>query len=383
MALEAHGAGWELPPLLDQHCHGVARRPLSRSGFEHFLTEADAPPAPGTSYFDTQLGFAVRRWCAPVLDLEPHCPPARYLERRTELGPREVTRRMLASCGITEFLVDTGLAGDLTSPSELAYLATAPSAGGGQAARAREIVRLESLAEGAADATDSPEEFLTRLQDEIDLAARTAAGFKSVAAYRHGLDLPPEPPTPAELGCAAFRWLDRRPPGGRLRDPFLLRHLWWSAVRTGLPLQLHTGFGDPDLRLHRSDPLLLTDFVRAVAPTGCPLVLLHGYPYHRGAAYLAAVYPHVYADLGLTLSHAAARAGAVLGELLELVPFGKLLFSTDAYGLPELYLVGARAFGQALAELLGDWVTGNAWSPADADRVAALICAENARRIYG
>ena len=27
-----------------------------------------------------------------------------------------------------------------------------------------------------------------------------------------------------------------------------------------------------------------------------------------------------------------------------MVPFGKLLFSTDAYGLAELYLLGARLF---------------------------------------
>lgn len=36
-------------------------------------------PAAGTTFFDTQTGFAVPRWCPPLLGLEPHCPPARYL----------------------------------------------------------------------------------------------------------------------------------------------------------------------------------------------------------------------------------------------------------------------------------------------------------------
>ncbi|MGP4002351.1 amidohydrolase family protein [Streptomyces sp. 8N706] len=367
-------AALPLPPLVDHHCHGVARSGLDAAAFEAYLTESDAPAAPGTTFFDTQLGFAVRRWCPPLLDLEPHCPPARYLARRDELGPQETTRRLLRGAGIAEYLVDTGLPGDLMGHQELA------ASGGGAA---HEIVRLERLAERAADGADSPDAFLGALAAAVQDAARTAAGFKSVAAYRYGLDFAPEPPDPGEVRTATGRWLAGRTAGDRVTDPVLLRHLLWSAAETALPLQLHTGFGDPDLRLHRCDPLLLTDFVRAVRPTGCSLVLLHGYPYHRGAAYLAHVFPHVYADMGLALSHTGARAEAVLAEMLELAPFGKLLFSTDAYGLPELYVVGAQLFREALTRLLTGWVNDGAWSPADAERVAALLAADNARRVYG
>ncbi|MFI0817735.1 amidohydrolase family protein [Streptomyces sp. NPDC021098] len=370
--------GPSLPPLVDHHCHGVARRELDAAAFEAFLTESDAPAALGTTFFDSQLGFALRRWCPPLLDLEPHCPPARYLARRRELGVREVNRRLLGAAGITEFLVDTGLPGDLTTPDELA------AAAGGTA---HEIVRLEHLAERTADTSRSADDFLAGLADGIREAARTAAGFKSVAAYRYGLHFDPAPPAPAAVYGAAERWLAQRAEGGapaaRVTDPVLLRHLLWSAARTGLPLQLHTGFGDPDLRLDHCDPLALTDFIRAVRPTGCSLILLHGYPYHRGAAYLAAVFPHVYADVGLSLTHTGARSGAVLAEMLELAPFGKVLFSTDAYGLPELYVVGARLFREALTRLLSQWVREGAWSSGDAGRVAALLGADNARRVYG
>ncbi|MEU5027647.1 amidohydrolase family protein [Streptomyces milbemycinicus] len=366
------------PPLVDHHCHGLLRGEPDAAAFEAYLTESDAPAAPGTSYFDTQLGFAVRRWCPPLLGLPPHCPPERYLARRRELGAAEVTRRLLRAAGITEFLVDTGLPGDLMGPQELAE-----AAGGA----AREIVRLEHLAERVADTSRTADSFLATLDGAVRGAARTAAGFKSVAAYRYGLDLSPTPPAPAALRAAADRWLAARaggdPVAARLADPVLLRHLLWSAVRTALPLQLHTGFGDPDLRLDRCDPLLLTDFIRAVRPTGCPLILLHGYPYHRGAGYLAAVHPHVYADVGLTLTHTGARAGAVLAEVLEVAPFGKVLFSTDAYGLPELYAVGALLFREALDATLAHWVRDGAWCAADAERVAALVAAGNARRVYG
>ncbi|MDI5963133.1 amidohydrolase family protein [Streptomyces sp. SL13] len=362
-----------LPPLIDQHCHGVVRTQLGIGSFEPYLTEAHAPAAPGTTYFDTQTGFAVRRWCPPLLGLEPHCPPAHYLARRRELGPYEATRRLLAGTGIGTFLVDTGLPGDLTAPDELAGIA------GGAA---HEIVRLESVAEQVADASATAAAFVSDLAEAVHAAAETAIAFKSVAAYRHGLALAPQPPSPAYVRLAAEDWLAARAPGGRVTDPVLLRHLLWNAVATGLPLQLHTGFGDPDLRLDRADPTLLTDFVRATADSGAAIVLLHGYPYHRQAAYLAHVFPHVYADVGLALTHTGSRAAAVLAETLELAPFGKLMFSTDAYGLPELFVTGARLFTDALERLFTAWVDEGAWSRPDADRVAALLVDGNARRVY-
>ncbi|MDJ1137549.1 amidohydrolase family protein [Streptomyces iconiensis] len=362
------------PLLVDQHCHGVLRSGPDRGTFESYLTEAQVPPPPGVSFFDTQLGFAVRRWCAPVLGLEPHCPPREYLDRRAELGTPETTRRLLRASGISTFLVDTGLPGNLLTPGELAETS------GGEA---HEIVRLERLAERAADTARDTHSFLAELSDGIREAVRTARGFKSVIAYRYGLHFEPHPPSTSEIYTAADRWLGSRVPGGRLSDPVLLRHLLWTAVRTGLPLQLHTGFGDPDLRLDRCDPLLLTDFVRATASYGTPLVLLHCYPYHRGAGYLAAVFPHVYVDFGLTLSHTGARAGQVLAEFLELTPFGKLLFSTDAYGLPELYVVGTQLFREALTTLTDTWTAAEAWSPEDVPRVTAMIAAETATRLYG
>jgi uncharacterized protein len=145
---------------------------------------------------------------------------------------------------------------------------------------------------------------------------------------------------------------------------------------------VHTGFGDRDLSLAAADPALLQRFCAAVEPSRVPLVLLHCYPFHRQAGWLAQVYPHVYVDIGLTLTHLGARSGAVLGEFLELAPFAKLLYSSDAYGLPELYLVGAAAFRHGLSAVLDGWIAAGAVSAADADRIAAMIGRDNARRVY-
>ncbi|ELP70710.1 amidohydrolase family protein [Streptomyces turgidiscabies] len=364
----------ETPSLVDQYCHGVLRTELGLGTFEAQLARTEGPPAAGTTLFDTQTGFAVRRWCPPLLGLEPHAPPARYLARRRELGVLETGRRLLRGSGITTYLVDAGLPGDLTGPAEMA------SAG---AADAHEIVRLELLAEQVADTSGTVESFLANLAESVHGAATSAVAFTSVAGVRHGLALAPDPPGPGEVRGAAGRWLAGRRVGGPLSDPVLLRHLLWIAVASGLPLQLHAGLGEPGLRIDRTDPVLLTDFVRATAGLGTDLVLLHGYPYHRHAAHLAGVFPHVYADLGAALVRTGARAAAILAEILELAPFGKILFSSGAQALPELHVVGARLFREALGRVLGGWVAEGAWSLGDAQRVAGMIAAGNARRVYG
>ncbi|MFI7012334.1 amidohydrolase family protein [Streptomyces sp. NPDC050145] len=364
----------ETPTLVDQYCHGVLRTELGLGTFEAHLARGEGPPAPGTTFFDTQTGFAVRRWCPPLLGLEPHCAPARYLARRRELGVLEAGRRLLRGSGITTYLVDTGLPDDLTGPAEMA------STG---AAEAHEIVRLELLAEQVADTSGSVESFLANLAESVHGAAAEAVAFTSVAGVRHGLALAPQPPGPGEVRGAVGRWLTARTVGGPLTDPVLLRHLLWIAVATGRPLQLHAGLGDAGLRIDRTDPVLLADFARATAGLGTDLVLLHGYPYHRHAAHLAGVFPHVYADLGPALARTGARAAGVLAEILELAPFGKLLFSSGARGIPELHVVGARSFREALGRVLGGWVADGAWSATDAHRVAGMISAGTARRVYG
>jgi predicted TIM-barrel fold metal-dependent hydrolase len=385
------GALAELP-LVDGHCHLVCGDRLDGDAFELAATEADCPAPAGVSYLDGQLGLAIRRWCAPALGLPPHVSTVDYLRRRAELGAAELLRRLVGGAGLSDLLVDTGLTGaPLCSLRELAQalaagspVATAPVVPTSTAvpttlAAVHEVVRLETIAEQVAAAGASAAGFAAAVRDAVHAAAGHAVAVKSIVAYRYGLDLDPVRPTTRELQAAAGAWLAT---GGRLTDPTLLRFLLWTGVDTGLPVQLHTGFGDRDLALPRADPTLLQPWLAAVEPAGVPVVLLHCYPFHRQAGWLAQVYPQVYADVGLTVGHVGARARQVLAEFCELAPFGKLLFSTDAYLLPELYLVGAAQFRSSLGALLDGWVADSAISTTDAARIARMIAADNARRLY-
>ncbi|MFI2203551.1 amidohydrolase family protein [Streptomyces sp. NPDC020192] len=359
-------------PLVDHHCHGAVTADLTPEEFAALLTEGGAWP--GVSPFDTPAGVAVRRHCAPLLDLPRHAPPAAYAARRTELGWREVNRRFLTAAGAEAFFVDTGYTTHpLTSPAELA------AASG---AAAREVVRLEQVAEAVAARGVEPDAYAEAFRTSAEEAVRRpgVVAVKSVAAYRTGFALDPARPTAQEVTEAARHWLEA---GGRLTDPVLVRNVLWTAVDLGLPLQLHTGFGDADLRLHRADPALLTDWLRLASGT-IPVLLLHCWPYHRQAAYLAAVFEQVYLDVGLALHHTGpARSRAVLEEALEITPFRKLLYSSDAYGVAEFHHLGALCFRQGLAGLLQSRVDADELSLPDALRIATWTGRDNARRLYG
>jgi uncharacterized protein len=59
-----------------------------------------------------------------------------------------------------------------------------------------------------------------------------------------------------------------------------------------------------------------------------------------------------------------------------------MLYSSDAFGLPELHYLGAIGFRRDLARVTTEFVADGAWSAADAARVSAMIGAGNAARVY-
>jgi predicted TIM-barrel fold metal-dependent hydrolase len=362
-------------PLVDGHCHAVLAAAVDPPAFALAATEADQSPPEGVSALDGPVGLAIRRWCAPVLGLPAGTPIEEYLARRAELGADEVNRRMLQAAGLSHLLVDTGLDGpELVAPAEL---------GAAAGAEVREVVRLERVAERLAERGVTASGFASAYRDALAAATVDAVAVKSVLAYRGGFDgETAERPSPTKIRTAAGRWL-ARPGPARLDDPVLLRFVLWCGVDRGLPVQMHTGLGDRDLRLAAADPALLQPFLAAAEPSAVPIVLLHCYPYHRRAGWLAQVFAGVYVDVGLTLAQVGARADAVIGEFCELAPFGKLLFSTDGYALPELHLVGAAQFRHSFARLLDAWVSDGALPAADAPRVARRVGADTARRLYG
>jgi uncharacterized protein len=353
--------------LVDHHCHGVLLRDADEATLESLLTEGGPPPGappgngpPPYSVFDSGIGFAFRRLCPPVLGLPADAEVSEYVSRRGELGADTVSRRFLEAAGLSVLCVDTGYTPEpITSPTELGELA---------GAEAYEIVRLEQVAEEVGAIGVTAAGFADAVRETLAARTQHAVGVKSIAAYRTGLDLRPDRPADGEVATAAGHYLSQP---GRIADETLQRFLIWCGNDLGLPVQFHVGYGDSDVDLNRCNPLLLTPLIRQLS---VPVMLLHNYPFHREAGYLAQVFPHVYFDVGLATHNLGARAPALLAEALELAPYGKFLFSSDAFGLPELYYLGAELFRRALTDTLKHIP--------DLERITQLICSGNAKRVY-
>ena len=151
-----------------------------------------------------------------------------------------------------------------------------------------------------------------------------------------------------------------------------------------MPIQFHTGFGDPDVDLLLANPLHLRPLLQSGRFSNVPFVLLHAsYPYTRQLSYLAAVYANVFMDISLAIPHVAADIPNLIRASLSLAPTSKVLFSTDAYSIPEIYWIAARWGRWGIGKVLGEWVKQGILSANEVDEIAQQMLHKNAASIYG
>lgn len=366
-------------PIVDNHCHSLLRRqPQDDDAFRIHLTESTFPEI-ARDHIPTSLAYHLAiREMAVLLDCEP-TPDAVHAARR-DRGVEWLTREVVERGRFKTWLIDTGYGADTTySLDELRELAPC---------RIEEVLRLEPLIEKLILEAETFDGFLDAYRASLaGLRDRGIVGMKSVIAYRTGLHV-----REVERGDAADAYRTARAAGqrdGRLRIEskplldFLIVIAVEESASQGVPIQFHTGLGDPDLDLTLVDPaalrILFADRFRAA-----PIVLLHtGYPYIRSLAYLAAMFPNVYADMGETILFAPGEATEIYRELIGLAPASKLLFSTDASLVPELYWIGARIGRRALGRVLDEHIADGAIDESTALDWAERMLWRNSEAVYG
>jgi uncharacterized protein len=349
---------WAMPAV-DHHAHGILPFAPTLAEFRGMFSESPDPAQ--WPHVATALTYrrAIRELAA-FLGCEPG-EDAVYAHRLAA-DFDAYSAGLLRASGTGLLLVDDGYpaAGEGYGWERMGELAGCP---------ARPVMRIERVAEeGLAGGFG---EFRERVRGEVASArTRGFAGLKTIAAYRTGLDL-----RPPDVDAARAAFAEE---GSRLRSKPLLELALWDALEANaadpLPVQVHAGFGDSDLLLPRADPTWLKPAVERYP--GTPFVLLHCYPFVREAGWLAHVYGNVYFDLSLTIPH-VSRPAEMVRQALELAPVSKLLYASDAARTPELYLVAARWWRAALAEVLAE-----ALPPAEAERAGAMILRENAHAVY-
>jgi hypothetical protein len=366
-------------PLYDHHAHALFREAVWRDApLEPYFSEASDPELLarfGRDSLPFRRGLrelAAFYGCAPALDA--------VLAARRNADYPALVRRMFAEARIGHWLIDDGLWADaLMSAAECAAMVPGVPV--------RRIVRLEVELAGMLGEHDRASNLLAAFAGRLEQLAPQVAAFKSIAAYRSGLDIGRPAPAAVERAFTAVRRAATpgRPP--RLTAKPLIDAMLWAvlpvAAATRTPVQFHTGFGDPDLDLRLANPLHLRPLFEAAALRGLRIVCLHGYPYVREAGYLASVYPGAYVDLGLTVPYASVHAmRTALHEAMHLAPISKVLLSTDAQRTPETFWLAARWGRRVLGQALEASVHDGDLSGDEAHRAAARILFENAAELY-
>jgi len=133
-----------------------------------------------------------------------------------------------------------------------------------------------------------------------------------------------------------------------------------------------------------SDPLLLAPFLRNRDFRHTKVVLLHGgYPWMRGLAILAHMFPNVYADMSATLPWASFALDQYFEEILAYAPHSKIILGTGQHGVPETAWLGARIAKQSLKRVLAKAVKNNLICGEQAENTARKVLYLNAQTLFG
>jgi predicted TIM-barrel fold metal-dependent hydrolase len=368
-------------PILDQHCHALLRdrAVTDAAAYAGFFTESDDPTMHARHVPETVFYRWAIRELAGTLAVAPTVEAV--LAARGGMSADALAQRLLGEAKIAVLLVDHGYRTDQTwPPAELASRVPC---------RVLPILRLEALAQSLIVRHETFDAVLDAYSASVEKAR--ADGFvalKSIIAYRTGLAAQP---TSRAAAAAAFGPVkERARRDGRVRlaakplNDYLLVRALEIAERQAMPVQIHTGFGDADLDLREANPLHLRPLLESGRYANVPFVLLHAsYPYVRELGYLAAIYANVYADVGLAIPHLAAEIPTMLRQLLGLTPSTKVVYSSDASQIPELFWLAARWGRRGLGTVLDELIALGALDEGAALRVGRRVLGGNAAEIYG
>jgi len=355
--------------LVDNHAHPVMELPdesFSRE-FPLLFTEGDLDPS------DARHTVHYRRVLRFLEEYFGGDTESAVLGRRSAVDLAEYTDELIGRSGTDIILADDGY--PETSPAEFQSYTSA---------EVRPILRLEPIVAELLPDHDTLASLTGAFEQRVETAlANDYVALKSIAAYRCGLELLP----PDEATTAAEDRYDSIDDSvdGHLDDRALISHCLHRAgdiaASYGQPVQFHTGFGDRDAHPEYVNPTYLYDYLGAHPET--PVVLLHGgYPYVQAAGYVTSTFSNAYLDLSLANPFIQHGVEPMFRQALETVPATKLLYGSDAYTTPEIYLLAAERARTDLTAVLRDFVADGLYTEAYARTVAEMILRDNALDLY-
>jgi hypothetical protein len=369
-------------PLADNHCHGIfqSQAPGDLTAWRGLFTESFDPAMRSTHVANTLFYRRLIHEMAAFFGCEP--TEEAVLAARQEHNDQNLISKFLRAANFDVLFIDKGypppemLLSDATV-SDLANCRVAP------------MLRVELLMQRLIAENGTLSAVVEALRAALnDVRGQGYVALKSIVAYRTGLNIGIwDIDDVEEAFTVARREVQKR---GSLRlalKPLLdtLLHVTFAeAARQELPVQFHTGYGDTDADMLLANPLHLRAVLERHEYRAMPVVLLHeSYPYTQQGAYLATVYENVYFDLSYGIPYLGYHEMLEFTRAaLSVAPFSKLLYSSDAVGVPEIHWISAVNGRSILGQVLGECVTHGDLSLTEAEKAGVAMLHDNAIRLY-
>jgi uncharacterized protein len=369
-------------PLADNHCHGIyqTQAPADLTAWRRLFTESSDPGMQSTHVATTLFYLRLIREMATFFECEP--TEEAVLAARQQHDDQSLVSKFLQAANFDILFVDKGypppelLLSD-TMVSDLANCRVAP------------ILRVELLMQRLIAENGTLSAVVEALRTALnDVRGQGYVALKSIVAYRTGLDIRTWDIDDIEEAFAMARrevqeWGSVRLAHKPLLDT-LLHVTFAEAARQQLPVQFHTGYGDTDADMLLANPLHLRAVLERREYRAMPVVLLHeSYPYTQQGAYLATVYENVYFDLSYGIPYLGYHEMLEFTRAaLSVAPFSKLLYSSDAVGVPEIHWISALNGRNILGQVLGECVTHGDLRSTEAEKAGVAVLHDNAMRLY-
>lgn len=377
--------------IVDAHTHPYRLEDLrarGSSGFDTrmmFLGEAfasssrmkdDLWPVADSFTDSTVFALAMRRWLAVHLGCEPTREAVTAArEEAIRADATAYTKGLLDAAGVVAILSDEGYPQPPIPATEFAETI---------GVTVHRVARLEPWILGRRGG--SFDDLVVGVEADATEAAKdpNCVAFKSIVAYRTGLDVGDPTATEAAAAFARWReegWSETREHAKPVRD-FLIRRALWVAKEHDLPFHFHCGGGDPDINLRHAGPIAI--FPLLVDVQDQPVVLVHsGYPWVRESAYMASVLPNVYLELSELIPWGWGQVEWALEMLVGTVPAAKLLYGSDEAGEPEAFWASAILARTSLERVLARFVERDHLTEAEARDLGRLVLGDACRALHG
>ena len=377
--LDAHCHPWRLETLLDRDPMGFLDR-ITMMGM--CLISSDLIDEVGEAELrrltdSTPFARVMQRRLAAFLGCDPD---------RESLGEARLRRlrddapayleSLWRDAGLVGIVCDEGYPQPTIELADFAEKAALP---------VHRVARIEPWITSLRAGSDS----FSQLEDAFVATAEQAAGesivaFKSVIAYRTGLDV--SRPSRGDATAAFERWraddfAETREHAKPVRDLLLYRTLE-IARQADRPVHIHCGGGDPEIVLAHARAQDLFPLLHEHVSQ--PIVLIHaGQPWLDEGAYVASILPNVYLELSITMPWSSLALDGKLEALLGVAPTARVLYGSDESTEPEVLWLSAQLGRAALERVLGRGVEHDWLTEREAVSIGANVLAQNARRLHG